>query len=86
MADRAIVTARLDVPRDSTIGTNGFEIDEPCPAYRFGAGWMVDLGGGWERFVSADGSGGAHLQRRTFNRHGFDIVETVGHFEIVEVP
>ncbi len=68
---------------ENTTHTNGFELDRPYKAKREGFGFCVTLPNGkGERFVCADGGGGAHLFYWN-GRHGYDSVTcTAGHFEI----
>lgn len=76
-------TARVRaIPERHCNSMNRFEPNRWYPAKRSGFGWMVRLPD-CERFVSDDGSGGAHLQCRL--GEGWNATsETAGRFEIEE--
>lgn len=65
-------------------GTNRFTPGRWYKGVRSGFGYMVSLGDGSKRFVSADGSGGAHLiwTDPTNPRH----VQIAGRFIIIADP
>ena len=79
MSEIIMVTPR---GTDATNSTNGFVLDHSYLARRAGMGLMVTLQNGHDRFVTADGNGGAHLQHRE-DRGAYDsLAITAGKFEI----
>ncbi len=72
------------VPDGPINRTNGFKLYRRYPAQPSGFGFEVQTEAG-RRFVSKDGSGGAHLQLVTALKvWPYETVQTAGHFILEE--